>query len=178
MFENELGAELEQHLVRAEDLAKGADISRSHQLADVEKLLGFPARSIALYRVVMAGTTNVRDQASIAISLFDAHMANSEWKQAESYLSGVTTSMSRNEIVERLTGLALTAARDGARDDAMRFWRRAANLNLGAIEAIPALAKAGLKDDLVALYEELQLTLPSSTIPGKVLEMLQRESPR
>jgi len=94
------------------------------------------------------------------------------WKEAEAVFPEASRQLSPREIPQWYSRLALIAARDGSKADALRLWRRTANLAPTALGALTELASFGLRDDLVAFYRAMQKEMPSSHAPVRALQLL------
>jgi hypothetical protein len=55
----------------------------------------------------------------------------------------------------------------------MRLWRLSANLDRRLLEALPELARAGVKPQLLAMYSQMKKDDPQSSTPDLALRLLQ-----
>jgi hypothetical protein len=71
--------------------------------------------------------------------------------------------------------LALAAAGDGQKTDALRLWVRTANASPPDLRGLAQLASLGLRDDLIAFYRAMRRELPASHAPTRALKVLATE---
>ena len=106
--------------------------------------------------------------------LFESYLDTADWKSAESVFPGTARRLTPKEVPEWYSKIAVLAAKAGDRADTMRIWSRVANLDLSATDALEQLVNAGLRDELIDFYHEVQKEIPSSDIPKRVLETLRK----
>jgi hypothetical protein len=167
--------DVDTHFAQAEKLAFNGDPSRAHTLGCIENRMKFPQRSLPLleYAVEKAQDNKLKERA--AFSLFKSYLDTGDWKRAEAIFPNAARQLTPNELFEWYSRIALLAAKAGAKADAMRIWGRVANLDLSATGAAEQLVKAGLSDELIGFYLDMQEKIPSSDIPPKVLNTLQKQ---
>ena len=71
------------------------------------------------------------------------------------------------ELTERYKRVAVVAAEAGAKADALRIWRAAANVAPAQLTNLDDLADAGLKNELISYYKAMQAGLPGSNVPHR-----------
>jgi len=134
--------------------------------------MGFPERSIPLLRSVVKNDKAVRLKEHALIALFDAYLGAKEWKHAEEIFPDVAPKQDADFVASRFSQIAITSARAGANEDALRIWKRAANTDPSITKGLDVLAKAGLKRELTDFYAAMQEKLPSSRFPTLALKAL------
>lgn len=72
-----------------------------------------------------------------------------------------------------LAEIAVAAAQANAIDDAMRLWRKSANIDRRNLDPLAQLAQTKLKPQLLAMYSQMKKEDPLSTIPDSALQILQ-----
>jgi tetratricopeptide (TPR) repeat protein len=172
MLEKANRNDLDGHFSRAEKLASGNDPSRAHTLGWIENRMAFPKRSIPLleYAVKKAQDKELKDRA--VFSLFESYLDTGDWQCAEAVFPDASQRLTPKELPDWYSRIAVLAAKAGAKADAMRIWSRVANLDLSATSAIEQLVTAGLRNELIGFYRDMQKMIPSSEIPEKVLGTL------
>jgi len=176
MLENAKRDELGGHFTRAEKLASGNDASRALTLGWIENRMGFPKRSISLLECAVEKAQDKELKERAVFSLFESYLDTADWKHAESVFPDAARRLTPREVPEWYSKIAVLAAKAGEKADAMRIWRRVANLDLSATDALEQLVNAGLRDELIDFYLEVQKTIPSSDIPTQVLETLRKQN--
>ncbi len=163
---------LEPYFEQAESLASQADPSRATALGWIMNRMGHPKRSIALleYAVEKASNSELREEATF--TLFESCLDAGHWKRAEQIFPEARKRLSPTEVPTWCSRIAAVAGQAGDRDDALRIWRVAARLNPSDLTSLPALAAAGLHDQLAAFYWDMATKLPSSETPPRALTML------
>lgn len=173
LLENAPREQLEQPFARAEKLAAGADPTRAYTLGWIENRMHFPQRSLPLLEDAVRRAPDAEFKGKAGFALFESCLDTGDWRRAEANFPDAAARLTANEAPDWLAKIAVLAARAGAKADAMRLWRRVANIDLTATRTLPDLAKAGLRDDLAAFYREMQAALPASRIPPQALAALQ-----
>jgi tetratricopeptide (TPR) repeat protein len=166
-------AEMEQAIARAEQIANQGDASRPAVLGWVLNRLGQPARSIPLLETAVAKSDDKELKERASFTLFESYLDSGDWRKAEAIFPAATARLTTNEYPDWLGRIAVSAAKAGDRQDALRLWRRVAEIDMTETRNLQPLAIAGLRDELVALYREVQLALPESAIPPKAIAALQ-----
>jgi tetratricopeptide (TPR) repeat protein len=174
MLENEKQESLDKHLLRAEELAK-EDPSRAHTLGWIMNRMQFVKRSIPLLKFAVNNTDNNELKERAVFTLFESYLDSADWQQAEQIFPEARKRLTPEEVPDWYGRIAVIAAKAGAKEDALRLWKEIANINPSMTDKLRDLTKAGLKDDLVKFYTEMQKQMPTSEIPGKVLIILNSE---
>lgn len=110
--------------------------------------------------------------ASAVDDLFDAYNHTGDWQKAEKLLRS-RKELSEGSYSQRLGRIAVAAAQQGAPNEAMRLWRLSSNLDRRQLEALPELARAGVKPQLLAMYSQMKKDDPQSSAPDLALRLLQ-----
>jgi hypothetical protein len=162
--------------LQVEELARTGHASRSAMVG--ERLLQTGAAERAIPHLERAVTAFERHGSyhSPAPNLCRAYLAIGDWRRAEATLE-VLRAQGEGEL-GALEPILRAAARDGAFDDALRLWRRRANYDLTDLELLPELVRLGLRDHLHSFYTELAKSCPESSVPARVLAMLDTPLPR
>ena len=185
-----------QFEARLEQLVEGDEVTpeqKSKIWSELERLVGDPgstraytlaqafidqrewARAIPLLEgYIQNALSSNRDEyhASAVDDLFDAYSHAGDWQKAEKLLR------SRKELLQvsysqRLGKIAVAAAQQGAPNEAMRLWRQSSNLDRRQLGALPELARAGVKPQLLAMYSQMKKDDPQSSTPDQALRLLQ-----
>ncbi len=164
--------EVTPHLIRAEKLTHDADASRSAVLGWVENRMGFAARSIPLLEAAMKNSTDKELLERAGFTLFGSYLDIGDWRKADAIFPQAAVRLSAHEIPAWYAKIAVKAAKSGANEDALRIWKRAANLDLTEIGRLEEMVKAGMTAELLAFYQHLGEELPSSRIPPLAITML------
>jgi len=175
MLENAKRENLDRYFLRAEELANGRDPSRSHTLGWIMNRMQFPKRSIPLleYAVETAHDEESKEQA--VFTLFESCLDIGDWRRAEQVFPEASRQLTPTEVPDWYSRVAVAAASAGMKTDAMRIWRSVANVSPAELDGLDELVKLGLRDELVAFYDEMARKMPSSEIPTRVLRALEEE---
>jgi len=171
ILENTPEAQREKMFTQAEGFCKSADATRSQALGWMLNRMHYPVRSIPLLKDAMNRTTGDQAQ-SAAFTLMESYLDTGNWKEAEALFTSATTRLTSEEQPEWHSRIAVIAARSGNLQDAMRLWKKTANLDLSCMNALKDLAKSGLRDELKQFYREVQIQLPGSAYPKRALMLL------
>ena len=158
-----------------EPLAKDPGSTRAFHLAEAMKDGKEWQRAIPLWRgyIQHAYSTNWEGYKTDAITnLFTAYCRTGQWQTAEKFLFAQLDSFWR-VMPNALAEVAVAAAQANAIDDAMRLWRKSANIDRRNLDPLAQLAQTKLKPQLVAMYSQMKKEDPLSTIPDSALRMLQ-----
>ncbi len=166
---------LDPYFLRAEKLAEGADPSRSETLGCVLNTMGFPTRAMPLLEYAVEHTTSEALRERAALCLFQSYLDADDWRSAESIFPEAAKRPTTEKLLRCYGRIALVAARSGAKQDAIRVWKIAANVDLAALGNLEPLASAGLRRELVEYYESIRTRLPGSVVPGRALHLLGKE---
>jgi len=171
MLKNANNMKPEECFAHAEKLAKD-NPSRSKTLGCIMKGMILFQRSIPLLRYAVEHTDDNEIWESAVFCLLESYLDSGDWKRAEAIFPQAASRLSAGKISEWYGRISIVAAKSGAKEDAIRIWKKVANINLCEWDVIRGLAKAGLKKELVEYYENIQKSLPDSEAPGKVFEIL------
>jgi len=172
MLESAPQGDLDPYLLRAEELAKQADPTRACELGWIMNRMQRPERSIPLLEYAIENALDEKVKEDATFALFESYLDTGDWKQAEQIFTQARKRLTPTEVPDWYSRIALVAARAGAKDDAMRIWRAAANINPSDLRSLEPLAEAGLREELVAFYHDMADTWPSSETPQRALKML------
>jgi tetratricopeptide (TPR) repeat protein len=167
--------DLDEYFVRAEALAFGKHPSRASSLGQIMRMLHFPKRSIPLLRYAIETTTDEELRERIPFMLLLSYLDANEWEHAESIFPEASKRLTPGYFPEWYSRLAVSAARAGAKGDAMRIWGQAANLSPIRMDGLEKLVRAGLRDELKDFYRKMQKEMPSSVAPGRALSALEEK---
>jgi tetratricopeptide (TPR) repeat protein len=160
----------------AEELARQAHPTRAYTVGWIMNRMQHPKRSIPMleYAIQNAQDDELRQRAAFA--LFESYLDTGDWKQAERVFSEACKRLTPTEVPDWHCRIALTAARAGAKDDAMRIWKAAANVNPSDLASLHSLIAAGLRDELAAFYRDMATRLPASETPARALKILSEDA--
>jgi tetratricopeptide (TPR) repeat protein len=130
------------------------------------------ARSIARLGQAFAAAVDNELKEKVASTLLESHLDLGDWRKAEAIFQTAAQRLTHDENTEWYGRIAVLAARANEKQDAMRLWRRVAGVDMTEMRHLQPLARAGLRDELVAYYQELQQALPASYIPPKAIAEL------
>ncbi len=170
---------LDQQLQQAEKLAIGDDPSRGLTLGWILNRMKLTERSLAPLEDALRRATDDEMKEDIAFTLLESNLASQDWRRADELFPIARGKLTPSEIVEWQLRIATLAAQTAAKEDALRIFRQAANLDLANVsitenrQSLQALVAAGLRDDLVEHYQDFQTALPDSDIPSRMLQWLQ-----
>ncbi len=172
MLENAKREVLEAPFARAEKLAAGADPTRARTLGWIMNRMGFPKRSISLLEYAVERAADKDFKATAAFTLFESYLDIADWVKAERVFPEAGKQLTPSELPVWYAKIAVIAAKAGEGKEAMRIFRKLANLAPTATNEVDELARYGLRKDLIAFYRAMQQALPESEVPGKVLKNL------
>ncbi|MFQ6036370.1 MAG: hypothetical protein ACE5NM_11090, partial [Sedimentisphaerales bacterium] len=175
MLESAKQDELDRYFSRAEKLADGGDPSRPYTVGWIMNRMNFPKRSIPLLKYAVENASDKELKERAAFALFESYLDTGDWKQAEEIFPDAAKRLTPRELPECYSQVAVTAAEAGAKTDAMRIWRRVANLSPSQIGGLEDLAKAGLRNELKDFYCEMRKKMPSSEAPARALIVLEKK---
>lgn len=166
---------------RAEVLAASADPSRAKALGSLRLCFNEPARAIPLLEDAVKRLESVpretrEDQCLRAARshLFCAYVETGNWKGAERIFPLAFGDTTSRELTHHYAKIAVLAAKAGARDDALRLWRRTANFDLTDLRRLDELVLAGMGGRLRRFYLEVKRREPASWVPHRALELLKK----
>lgn len=172
MLQNVNAKELGLYFLRAEKLTEGKDPSRSKALGWIMSRMKFPHRSIPLLKYAIEHSEDKGERESVTCCLFESYLDCSDWKSSEAIFPEAVKCLTAREVPEWYGRIAVVAAKNGAKDEAMRIWQSVANINPGEWNIVRELSKAGLRERLKEYYKNLQKHLPDSDVPRKALRVL------
>jgi len=94
--------------------------------------------------------------------LLAAYLETGDLKSAEETLRSVRIQLHISELKSWLADLAITAAEDGDEDNALRLWRKRANVDMNDLDQIDDLVAAGMRQRLQAYYADVQNRDPNN----------------
>ena len=133
---------------------------------------GDPTRGIAMMESALLRGVERQVESATSKALLSAKLAQGDWRYVDTLLPELPDSYSTQELIEITQTMALCAARDQAPSDALRFWKRAANVTPRDLSKLDLLAQAGLRGDLITLYTDWQTELPEATVPAEALKIM------
>ena len=174
MLENAEKKDLKQHFDRAEKLI-GTNVDDLYELGWVMNRLGFPERSISLLKIAEAKERKEENQhrGRAAFALFESYLDIGDWKAAENLFPEASRRLTAGELPKWYGKVAVKAAKAGAKKDAMRIWKKVANVAPYNEDGLDDLVKAGLKDELKKFYLQMQKKMPDSDMPAKIIVVLE-----
>ena len=144
---------------RAEALAASGPPERGKELGRVMTATGAHARAVEVLRSVVGRLTDPEARRSAAFSLLGACEGAGDWRGAEAawrlLLENAGPGALTVELRQWAGKPALTAARAGAADDALRLWAAKVDLDRGEFSDLDRLRKLGLGERLRAFYGDL-----------------------
>lgn len=165
--------DLDVYFLRAEKLTEGQDPSRSKALGWIMNRMKFPHRSIPLLKYSIEHSEDKEEQESASFCLFKSYLDCGDWRNSEAIFPEATKRLTANEVPKWYGKIAVVAAKNGAKDEAMRIWQLTANINPGEWSIVRELSKAGLTERLKEYYRKMQEHLPDSDLPRKALRVLE-----
>jgi tetratricopeptide (TPR) repeat protein len=175
MLESAERDNLDKYFIRAEEAALGKDPSRAHTLGWIMNRMHFPKRSIPLLKHAIENARDKELKERAVFTLFESYLDTGDWKHAEEIFPDAAGRLTPKELPEWYSRVAVTAAKAGAKSDAMRIWGRVANLSPSQIDGLEDLVEAGLRDELKSFYRKMQKEMPSSEVPARALTALQQK---
>ena len=104
--------------------------------------------------------------------LFRAYLSANDWKSAEKLLfeKHILNSYNVNYSIEQL---ALNAAKNGAFEDSVRFWKMKANIDRKNLDNLSSLRRyQPVTESLREFYKTMKVEEPFSTVPDLALQIL------
>jgi tetratricopeptide (TPR) repeat protein len=166
---------IDKYFTLAEELVDGNDPSRARALGWIMNRMGFPERSIPLLENAVKYARDKRLKERANFTLLESYLDIGDWEQAEKIFLQTDIRLTADEIPEWYSKAAVAAAKAGAKTDAMRIWSQVANINPSYTNGLEKLGDAGLKDELVIFYRQMQKEIPSSEIPARALMILEKK---
>jgi tetratricopeptide (TPR) repeat protein len=175
MLESAKPDNLDKHFIHAEQAALGKDPSRAHTLGWIMNRMRLPKRSIPLLKYAVKNAHDKELKERAAFALLESYLDTGDWKHAEEVFPDAARRLTPNELPHWYSRLAVTAAKAGAKPDAMRIWSRVANLCPCHIGDLEDLVEAGLTNELKDFYRKMQKEMPSSEVPARALMALEKK---
>ena len=163
---------LHRAFTRAETLVESGGANRAYTLGWIMNRMGFPKRSLPLLKAAVEKATDEELKQRASFALLESYLDRGAWKEAEAIFPEASRELTTSEIPQWYSRLALIAARDGSKADALRLWHRTANFAPTAVGGLTQLASLGLRDELVAFYRAMQKEMPGSHAPVRALDLL------
>jgi tetratricopeptide (TPR) repeat protein len=157
---------------RAEKLCQGADPSRAATLGQICIQHGYPERAVPLLRDAAARLTDEYERDVANAALLRAYISLGYAAEADAQLQFAIRLLSRDELPDYISQIAVVAAKSGDGEHAMRLWRQVANTDATFVLPVRNLAAAGLKDELERFYRDQQAADPDSWVPPAMLYRL------
>jgi len=177
MLERVKRGDLDAYFSRAEKVALDSHPSRASRLGWIMNRMQFPERSIPLLKHAAERLDDEAERERACFTLLESYLDTGDWKRAERIFASASARLTPKEVPDWLARIALAAVRSDAKRDAMRIWRRVANVDPSHLDGLEHLAEAGLKTDLTDFYGEMRAQMPSSDIPARALAAID-QSPR
>ncbi len=165
----------DRYFTRAEELVSGKDPSRASSLGWIMNRMGYAERSIPLLTYAIENADDEKLIKRTYSVLWESYLHTGDWKRAEELLSLHTEGLMSDQLPHKYSTVAVAAAKAGAKSEAIRIWGVVAALNPSELEALDKLVKAGLKNELIDFYLNMQKTMPSSDIPARALMVLEEK---
>jgi hypothetical protein len=166
---------IDEYFSRAEKLAFEHDASRAYTLGWIMNRMRFPKRSIALIEYAVKNADDKELKKKAIFTLFESYLDTGDWMRAEQIFPDARRNLTPTEVPDWYSRIAAIAAQAGQKVDAMRIWKAVANIDPAELGNLNHLAKAGLRDELVTFYKQMQQKLPSSEIPLRALRSLEQQ---
>lgn len=100
-------------------------------------------------------------QRGVATSdLFNAYIATNDWKSAESM--SAARGAATDTIINQLQRLAVAAARSGAYEQSLSFWKKKDQIDPSNLGYLDELAKSGMKERLRKYYQDQGKSMKSA----------------
>lgn len=165
--------EQEKYLARMEQMATGTHPSRAWVVGKIEHRMELTKRATPW---LVDAYERMEDQAlrqNMAHSLFNFYLDADDWQNAQRIFDQASKRLTVDEKSQWQVGIALSAAKAGARTEAINIWRQVMRYDLSNTQSLNNLARAGLRDELLELYRQVQSELPDSRIPPMVIKQIQ-----
>jgi hypothetical protein len=172
MIKNAPSTRQESNWKRLEDLARGADPSRAYTLGCVMGGYALNRRAISWLKDAMTRQTVAADREKAALRLFEVAIAIDDWQLATQTWPIASRCLVGGEPIHYLDELAVATARAKAPDAAMKQWAAIANLDRWEMRDLDEMIKAGMRDRLVAFYQQMAHDDPASEVPAEALRKL------
>jgi tetratricopeptide (TPR) repeat protein len=172
MLERPGSEDVDALLRKAEHLCRQAHPSRGLAVGWVKNRLGVGAQAVPLVREALARAEERQIKDNLAVVLFKSYLDAGDWRNAEELFPEASKRLTAGEMCSWYARIAAAAAQAGARQDALRLWRGVMNANPGRHGKADVLVRAGMREDICALYRDLAARLPSASAVEKGMEGL------
>lgn len=169
----EAGPDRDAVWTAAERLARGADPTRARVTGWAMSRTQADRRAVPVLEDAVARSSS-EEHTRAAFTLFEVFLHLEDWRGAERLWPEAKQQLTAREQPGWLGQVALAAARSGAADDAVRLWAQRVNLDAADLAGLEALAEAGMRERLLAFYEELAHRSPGSDTPARARAVLAR----
>jgi tetratricopeptide (TPR) repeat protein len=173
MLENAKKDDLDKHFSHAEEIVKDKDPSRASTLGWIMNRMNSAKRSIPLLKSAIENSQDKELVEKTTFTLLESYLDTGDWKNAEKIFPVASKRLTSGELPQWYSKIAVSAAKAGAKEDAMRIWACIANINPSSTAGLDSLAKTGLKNELIEFYRKMKEEMPSSEIPDKVIKELE-----
>lgn len=102
------------------------------------------------------------------------YLQQGSWRKAQKMFQADYDRLASRDRIGWLRQLAVSAAKAGDKDEAMRFWMRRARQDLTDHEGLRELASLGMKDRLTAYYKALAKRAPKNVAVAAALKQLEQ----
>jgi hypothetical protein len=127
---------------------------------------------VPLLRDAAARLTDEYERDVANAALLRAYISLGYAAEADAQLQFAIRLLSRDELPDYISQIAVVAAKSGDGEHAMRLWRQVANTDATFVLPVRNLAAAGLKDELERFYRDQQAADPDSWVPPAMLYRL------
>ena len=150
-----------------EKLVKDPASNNAYYLASAMLSAGAHQRAIPL---LLAHLEHTGDHRAL-LGLVSAYSRVGDWQAAEKALFA-HKDIPGIRLPAELGNIAVTAANQGATDQALRFWRMKARLNRNDLDGLEWLARTKAKALLQEFYVQMKKDDPQSSTPDAALQLL------
>jgi hypothetical protein len=178
MIDNTAPEQREAIWKRGEALARGASPSRAYTLGWLMTRnddAAMTRRAIPLLKDAMARYPAGEDREKAAFELFEAALTIGDWQLAKQTWPAANRDVGDEDALGRLGHLAVAMANAKAADEAMKQWAAIANVDRWELRCLDEMVRAGLRDRLIAFYEQMSRDDPASEVPAETLRKLKRK---
>lgn len=175
MIGNTAPEEYEPIWKKGEDLARGADPSRAYVLGWLMRYAGgskLKPRAIHWLQDALARQTVADQREKTAFALFNAAIEIDDWQLAEQTWPMAKRHVGGDDAMSCMGQLAVAAANAKVQDVAMKHWASIANIDRWELRYLDEMIKAGLRDQLIAFYQQMTHDDPASEVPAEALRKL------
>jgi hypothetical protein len=159
--------EKERALSQLEKLVKDPASDSAYYLASAMLSAGVHQRAIPL---LLAHLKRTGDYLTL-LGLVSAYSGAGDWQAAEKALFA-HKDMPELSLPAQLGNIAVTAANQGATDQALRFWLLKAKLNRNDLDGLEWIARTKARAQLREFYVQMKKDDPRSSTPDAALQLL------